>query len=310
LTNKEYHANIYMEMRKMNNVMRKENSLKKGYETFTEYIDVSKKTVESYKNGIRALLEYFELNNIINPTRQDIKNFRNELLCNYSSNTVNSYMTSIREFFKYLETMKIYENIADGIKGAKVSRTPKKQVLSKQQIVNIYHSLTDKREKALFSLLVTTGLRGIEVANAMLEDLKYYNGEMTLWIKCKGYSQKDQYVKISDKVYEDIKEYVGDRKTGYLFVGNGKNNNGKQLTTKTIRLTIKNIFKRFNLDDDGFSLHSTRRTFATIAYENGADIYSIQQVLHHANISTTTIYLNSADRNKNNIEYTVSDCLS
>ena len=293
----------------MRELIKQNVCLKREYETFIEYIDVSQKTIESYKNGLKSLFEYFERNNIVEPTRKDIKSFRDELKSNCSSNTVNSYMTGVREFFKYLEMLKLYENISDGIKGAKVSKTPKKQILSKEQVTTIYKSLTDKREKALFGLLISTGLRGVEVANARIEDLKYYNNEITLWIQCKGHTQKDEYVKISDKVFNDIKEYVGDRKTGYLFVGNGNNNNGKQLTTKTLRLTIKNIFKRFDLDSDGFSLHSTRRTFATIAYDNGADIYSIQQVLHHANISTTTIYLNSADRNKNNTEYGVSACL-
>lgn len=294
----------------MKELMKQNVCLKREYETFIEYIDVSQKTIESYKNGLKSLFEYFKDNNITNPTRKDIKAYRDELMENHSSNTVNSYMTGIREFFKYLDMLNLYENISEGIKGAKVSTTPKKQILTKEQVTTIYKSLTDKREKALFGLLITTGLRGVEVSNAKIEDLKYHNNEITLWIKCKGHSEKDEYVKISNKVFEDIKEYVGERKNGYLFVGEGNKNNGNQLTTKTLRLTIKNIFKRFGLDSDGFSLHSTRRTFATIAYDNGADIYSIQQVLHHSNISTTTIYLNSATRNKNNTEYGVSSCLN
>lgn len=289
--------------------IRKVNELKRNYETFIDYIDVSNKTIESYKNGLKSLFDYLELNNITNPNRNDIKAYRDYLLTVSSANTVNSYMTAVREFFKYLKTVGVYENIAQDIKGAKTSLTPKKQVLSEEKVKEIYNSLTDKREKALFGLLITTGLRGIEVSNALIEDIKYHNGEIVLWVQCKGHLSKDEYVKIPEQVFEDIKAYANGRTNGFIFVGNGNKNNGNGLTTKTIRLIIKSIFKRFGLDSDGFSLHSTRRTFSTIAYNNGADIYSIQQVLHHKNISTTTIYLKSADRNKNNTELQVSNCL-
>lgn len=292
------------EIRKMNNGI-----LNKEYETFIDYIDVSNKTIESYKNGIISMLEYFELHSIVNPNRNDIKSYRDWLLSSHSSNTVNSYMTGIREFFKYLEMVGVYQNVAKDIKGAKVSTTPKKQILTKQQVVNIYHSLSDLREKALFSLLVTTGLRGVEVANARIEDIKKYNDEIVLWIQCKGHSSRDEFVKIPENVFQDIRNYVGNRTSGYIFIGDSNRNKGQQLTTKTIRLIIKTILRRFGLDEDTLSLHSLRRTFASVAYENGADIYSIQQVLHHKSINTTTIYLRSSDRNKNNTEYSVSDCL-
>lgn len=291
-------------------IRRGELNLSKEYETFIDFIDVSEKTIKNYKIGIGNFMEYLKKNNISNPTRNDIRNYRNNLIHDYCSNTVNSYMTAIREFFKYLSTYGIYENVVEGIKGAKTSLTPKKQILTKEQVGLIYNNLADKRERALFSLLITTGLRGIEVAESKIEDLKLHNGEVVLWVKCKGHDEKDEYVKIPTQVLNDLKEYIGERTEGYIFVGNGNNNRNNKLTTKTIRLLIKNIFKRFGIDSDNISLHSTRRTFATIAYENGVDIYSIQQVLHHRSIATTTIYLKSADRDKNNSEYKVADCLN
>lgn len=289
--------------------IRKEYDLFKNYESFIDYIDVTQKSIEGYKNGIKNLKLYLDENGIDNPTRSDIKKYRDYILTCYSANTVNTYMTAIREFFKYLQMLGIYSNIALDIKGARTSTTPKKQVLAESQVQEIYNNLTDKREKALFGLLVTTGLRGVEIVDARIEDLRVFNNEITLWIKCKGHSEKDEYVKISEIIFSDLKEYLEGRKEGYIFVGNGNNNRNNKLTTKTIRLIIKNIFKRFGLDDESMSLHSTRRTFATLAYENGSDIYSIQQVLHHKSINTTTIYLKSADRNKNNSEYNVSKCL-
>ena len=87
------------------------------------------------------------------------------------SNTVNAYMISVRALFKYLEIHNLYKNIAVDIKGDRYSQVPKKQVLTQEQAKQIYNDLTDLREKCLFSLLITTGMRGIEVARANIEDI-------------------------------------------------------------------------------------------------------------------------------------------
>ena len=218
-------------------------------------------------------------------------------------------MIAVRALFKYLEIHKLYENICVDIKGAKYSTTPKKQVLTLEQAQTIYKNLTDKKEKALFSLLITTGCRGIEIARAKIEDIQIYNNDMVLWIQCKKHEEKDEYVKLSNQVLEDLKAYIGERTTGYIFISTSNNNNGGGLTTTSLRSTIKRIFKRFGLDNDTFSLHSTRRSCATFMYENGADIYSIQQVLHHVSQNTTVRYINATTRNKNQNEYLVSSAI-
>ena len=159
----------------MNNILVKGNELtleklNQYQESFIDYLDVDDKTISAYRVGISALMNYLKDNNIKYPTRNDIIGFRDMLRDNYSSNTTNTYMIAVRALFKYLEIHKLYENICVDIKGAKYTTTPKKQVLTQEQAKQIYSNLVDPREKCLFSLLITTGLRGIEVARARLED--------------------------------------------------------------------------------------------------------------------------------------------
>lgn len=298
----------------MKEIVLKENELtlerlNEHFESFVDYLDVDDLTLKAYKCGIRQFMTYLEENGIRQPTRTSIIDFRDYLRENYSSCTVNSYMTSIKALFKYLELNNKYENIARDIKGAKYSTTPKKQVLSLEQTKEIYNSLLDVRERALFSLLITTGLRGIEVARAKIEDIKIHNGEIVLWVQCKKHDSKDEYVKLSSQVLDDIKNYIGNRTSGYIFISTSNNSKGNGVSTTTLRKTIKSIFKRFGLDDDSFSLHSTRRTSATIMYQNGVDIHSIQQVLHHISSNTTARYINSVTRNDNKSEYIVSNAI-
>ena len=299
----------------MNDVILKENNeltlekLNEYQESFIDYLDVDNLTLKAYKVGINSFISYLKENNVKNPTRDDIIAFRNMLRENYSSNTTNTYMIAIRSLFKYLEIHKIYENICVDVKGAKYDTTPKKQVLTIEQAKEIYSNLTDSREKCIFSLLITTGLRGIEVSRAKIEDIKTYNGEVVLWVQCKKHDSKDEYVKLSNQVLEDIKTYIGGRTSGSLFISTSNENYGKGISTTSIRKIIKNIFKRFGLDSDTFSLHSLRRSNAVISYETGSSIYDIQQVLHHKSINTTTRYLKQVNRDKNKTEYNVSNTI-
>lgn len=278
-------------------------------ESFINYLDVDDRTLKAYKAGIKNFIEYLNNNNIKMPSRNDLISYRDYLRETYSSNTVNSYMIAIRRLFKYLEMNNLCENICVDIKGAKYDTTPKKQVLTLEQTKEIYNNLVDLREKALFSLLITTGLRGIEVQRANIEDIKIHNGEVVLWVQCKKHDSKNEYVKLSNKVLEDIKNYIGNRTTGSIFISTSNENYGDGISTTSIRKIIKNIFKRFGFDDDSFSLHSTRRTNAVISYETGSSIYDIQQVLHHSSINTTTRYLKQVDRDKNKTEYNVANAI-
>lgn len=283
--------------------------LKLQKESFMSFLDVNELTIKSYKDGISHFIEYLDRNNIKKPTRLDFKAFRDELKQTMKVNTVNSYLTANRCFFRYLEANGIYENITKDVKSLKTSSIPTRQTLSKEKCQEIYKSLTDKREKCLFSLSVSTGLRGIEIARAKIEDIKEHNGEMVLWVQPKKHNSKDFYVKLSQQVLDDINEYIEHRTDGYIFVSTSNNNNGGGITTTTIRRIIKNIFKKFGINEDGFSMHSTRRTFATLAYNSDIDIYSIQQVLGHHSISTTQRYINQVVRDKNESEKVVSDLI-
>lgn len=299
----------------MNNLLLKEEKLltldmlNQYQESFIDYLDIDEKSLKAYRVGINSLMEYLKDNNIKYPTRNDIIGFRNELRQKYSSNTINTYMVAVKSLFKYLSIHNLYDNIAVDIKGAKYDNTPKKEVLSLDQMQTIYNSLQDSREKALFGLMITTGLRVCEISTALIEDIKIHNNEIVLFVLGKKRDSKCEYVKLSNKVLNDIKEYIGDRTNGNIFISTSNENYGLGLSTVSLRKIIKGIFKRFGLDRDTLSCHSLRRSFAVVSYETGSSIYDIQQVLHHSNISTTTRYLKQVDRDNNKTEYNVANAI-
>lgn len=298
----------------MNNLIINESVLTlsalQGYtESFVDYLDVDDLTLKAYKCGINAFMNYLKSNDVKYPTRSDVIAFRDELRENYSSNTTNSYMIAVRALFKYLEAHKLYDNICVDIKGAKYDTTPRKEVLSLDQMKNIYSKLTDKREKALFGLMITTGLRVCEISTALIEDIRMYNNEAVLFVLGKKRDSKCEYVKLSEQVLKDIEEYVGNRAKGNIFTSTSPENYGQGLSTTSLRKIVKTILKRNGIDKDTVSCHSLRRSFAVVSYETGSSIYDIQQVLHHKSINTTTRYLKQVDRDKNKTEYNVANAI-
>lgn len=285
------------------------NKLEEYQESFINYLDVDEKTLKAYKVGIKAFMNYLKNNGITQPKREDIIEFRNMLRNNYSSNTVNTYMIAIRALFKYLEIHNLYKNITVDIKGAKYDTTPKKEVLSLEQMRTIYNNLTDLRERALFGLMISTGLRVCEISTALIEDIRLHNGEVALFILGKKRDSKNEYVKLSEQVLADISNYLNGRTNGYIFVSTSNNNTNGGMTTTSLRRIVKTILKRYGMYKDTISCHSLRRSFAVISYETGSSIYDIQQVLRHQNIQTTTRYLKQVDRDKNKTELNVSNAI-
>lgn len=283
--------------------------LEKFEENFINYLDVDEKTLKVYKNGINCFNNYLQENGIKNPNRDSVISFRNMLRETYSSNTVNSYMISVRALFKYLEIHGLYKNIAVDIKGSHYDTTPRKEVLSLEQMQTIYNDLVDIRERAIFGLMISTGLRVCEVSTALIEDIKMYNNEIVLFVLGKKRDSKCDYVKLSNQVLNDLQDYIGNRTSGSIFISTSNENYGRGLSTVSLRKIIKNIFKRYGLDKDTLSCHSLRRSFAVVSYETGSSIYDIQQVLRHQSINTTTRYLKEIDRNKNKTEYNVANAI-
>ena len=182
-------------------------------------------------------------------------------------------------------------------------------MLTSEQCKTIYNSLTDKREKALWSLAITTGMRVNEIVNSKLENIKVHNGEIVLFHICKKRNDEMEYNKLSQTVLQDILDYVGERNNGYIFVSESNNNRGNGITPTSARRIIKGILKRFGIEADWVSCHSLRRTSATLAYLNGKSIYDIKQYLHHASIATTSRYIQQVTRDTNNTENVLSELL-
>ena len=276
---------------------------------FLNYIDVSNKTVETYKIALRQFCGYLHEKGIKNPTREEIIEYREYLKEYLKPTSVNAYLIAIRNLYNYLEYEGITKNITKNIKGIKLEQRHLKRGLSQEEIQKVLSVCKDERERLIIKLMITTALRCNEVVNIQLEDFYEDKGVAMLRVLGKGRDNiKQDIVKIDDRLLEDIKTYIQNYNiTDYLFVSTSNNNKGGKITTKTIRLIVTDLFKKAGLDMNMLSPHSTRHTSCELALENGLDLREVSEFMRHKSLNTTLVYSKELDKRNSMVANTLAN---
>lgn len=283
--------------------------------SFVNYIDVKPKSIETYTKAIRQFSKYLQSNGITQPTRQDVINFRESLKDCHKPNTIQLYLTAVKLFFKWLDQEGIYKDVADKVKAPKQDKSHKKSYLTANQCKKLLETAnSNKRDYAILVLMLTTGLRTIEVTRANIEDLSVIGNQAVLFIQGKGKDDRGDYVKLDVVVDEAIREYLKDRKSvknnDPLFTSNSnhKSSNGR-LTTRSVSRIAKKYLVNSGFNSDRITAHSLRHTTAHLNLENGATVEETKELLRHSNVATTYIYINEMTREKNNSELRVANAI-
>lgn len=279
------------------------------YARFIAYLDTSDQTRATYTRCLRSMFKYFSLEGIKAPTRADVLAYKEYLLqTGHKPTTVQTYITAAKIFFRWTAQENLYPNIADHIKGAKLDREHKKDYLTAGQVKRILQNverdnLQGKRDYAILSLMVTCGLRDIEVSRANVEDLRALGDMTVLYIQGKGRTERTEYVKIPEHVEQAIRDYLQERGKAAgqepLFVSMSNNSKGGRLSTRSISATVKGSMRSAGYDSERLTAHSLRHTAVTLSLLAGNDITEVQQFARHANITTTMIYNHALDKANN-----------
>jgi integrase/recombinase XerD len=145
------------------------------------------------------------------------------------------------------------------------------------------------RDRAMIELLYASGLRISELTNARLENLDLDNGT----IRVTGKGDKTRMIPVAKKAREAIAAYLERERPQTVSKRTGSeiflSRYGKKLTTVRVWQILKAIAKQSGLAQNVYP-HLLRHSFATHLLSNGADLRIIQEMLGHADISTTQIY--------------------
>lgn len=284
---------------------------------FLEYLDASEKTVQTYTRALRQFFKFLYENNITQPQRTDVLAFRDNLKDKgRKPTTIKSYIVAVRLFFQWTNQEGLYPNIAEKIKGAKLDQAHKKDYLTVDQIKDVLNNidtstLIGARDYAIIVLMVTGGLRTIEVSRADMDDMRNVGNSPALYIQGKGREEKTEYVKLPLQVFKAIGRYreMLEKQYDVLFVSTSNNNKGQRLTTRSISGIVKKRLKEAGYTSNRLTAHSLRHTAGTLNLMNGGTLEETQQLLRHSNINTTMIYLHHLERENNQSEKRIADAL-
>lgn len=280
------------------------------------YLDVSPKSIETYRTNVRPFVRFLSERGIQNPTRGDIIAYRDSLKAEgKAASTVSAYLATVRLLFGWLETEGVCRNIAAHIKAPHQSLLHKRDYISADASARILAgvdtaSAKGLRDFAILALMSCTGLRCKEVAAANVEDLHTEGGDLILRVLGKGRDEKADFVRIPPEVQAAVSRYLATRKDkapgAPLFSSTSNNNAGKRMTPHAVSAIAKSRMRAVGIDSPRLTAHSFRHGFVTEALKSGCTIQEASKAARHNSITTTTIYDSSVALHSNPCSYRVA----
>jgi len=274
--------------------------IEKLLKDYLDYLEVEKnrspKTRENYGRYLKVFVEKTGVRSVKDITQDKVRDFRVSLARSWEGKnlkkiTQSYYVIAIRNFLKYLVRRGINALAPETIELPKIARRDI-EVLDYGELERLLkapkgNNLRALRDRAILETLFSTGLRLSELCNLpRTVDLK--RGEISV----RGKGDKLRVVFLSEGTKKALKDYLEKREDadGILFVSLSKN--GKaigKITPRAVQRLIDTRAKEAGIPKKVHP-HQLRHSFATDLLINGADLRSVQELLGHANISTTQIY--------------------
>jgi integrase/recombinase XerD len=269
---------------------------------FIHYLTVerglAKNTLESYQRDLHAYCAYLQhegLTELNETNRMHIMGYLLHLQeQGRATATLSRNLASIRAFYQFLLREKfIDKDPSVNLESPKIEKKLP-QVLSIGEVETLLNGPDTRlpsgmRDKAMLELLYATGIRVSELVSLNLSDINLNMG----FIKCFGKGSKERIVPLGRLAIENVSRYLERgrpllKKRGQeeaLFL----NHHGRRLSRQGFWKIIKKYAELANSHKE-ITPHTLRHSFATHLLENGADLRSVQEMLGHADISTTQIY--------------------
>ena len=158
-------------------------------------------------------------------------------------------------------------------------------VLTKKEVLDLFQNLNNKKSKLMITLMYAAGMRVSELTSIKVTDLNF---EEKVGHIRQGKGKKDRIFNIPNFLASKLTKHVEDQKKfNQIFLFPGRNN--KQMSSRNLQKIVKKAAEKSEIKKD-VHCHTLRHSFATHLLENEIDIRKIQELLGHADLSTTQIY--------------------
>lgn len=269
---------------------------------FLNYLSVERglsgNTTVSYGKDLNFYMDFLaesNINALSKTTKDNIGDFmRYQKEKGLSSNSIARRLAAIKSFYKFLARERVLKADPAGLVDSPKlwKKIPDALSLNEIEALLAQPNLRDKqgiRDKAILESLYATGMRVSEAVNLKLNNVNLDVG----FLRCIGKGNKERIIPLGKKAAQSIEKYLAvsrpdflkDKDSEYLFVSRL----GKKISRQSFWKIIKKYARSARIKKP-IKPHILRHSFATHLLERGADLRSVQEMLGHANISTTQIY--------------------
>jgi len=281
--------------------LRPENVAKRWLTSFLDYIrtecQLADNTVKAYRRDLIRFQEWLGDRSIPSLKIADLSDFVATLKeKGLAPSTLARHIVALRMFFRYLQLEGVLvENLAELLGSQKLwHRIP--DVLSPQMTEKFLKAARPSqplylRDRALLEMMYATGCRASEISNMKLSDIHLDEG----YCRCLGKGNKQRLVPLGQNAIQSLQPYL-QRLRPELLLKNPNRIDWLMLSRSGKRLrreAIWELVKKYALIAGApttVSPHTLRHSFATHLLAGGADLRQVQEMLGHANITTTQIY--------------------
>lgn len=214
----------------------------------------------------------------------------------YSRNSISRKIASLRSFYQYLLKEEVIKENPFSYVHLKKKNLKLPRFFYENEMQVLFDSVKgekplDLRNQALLEVLYGSGIRLSECSNLKLAEIDFDSEVMLIH----GKGNKERYAPLGSFAQDALQEYFEKgrkvlmdkyhKSHDYVFV----NHHGEPITPTGIEYVLNQVIKKSSLDSS-IHPHMLRHTFATHLLNNGADMRTVQELLGHANLSTTQIY--------------------
>lgn len=270
---------------------------------FMDYLtverDLAQNTLESYQRDLATFVAYLKSSQLdtdaLHCKRTDIVSYLYHLQTSGRANaTISRNLASLRSFYHFLSREALISiDPTANVETPKIEkRLPK--VLSVQEVERLLggpDELTPSgaRDKAMLELLYATGIRVSELVSLKLGDLNLSTG----FLRCLGKGSKERIIPIGTIAQQTLLHYLRAGRQRFVRQPESEalflNHHGEQMSRQGFWKILKKYSRSAGILVD-ITPHTLRHSFATHLLERGADLRAVQEMLGHADISTTQIY--------------------
>lgn len=271
---------------------------------YMPYAYANKRSAKADESKLRLhLVPLFGNRRIDQITNQELQRYHDQLKNSHSPATANRHLALLHSMFKRaIQWGFLEKNPATGIRKHQENNEVHRY-LSDQEIMRFIEALKTEENwvaVAAFKLLLFTGVRRQEALDARWDNVDL---QKRVWFLPTSKSGKSRHVILNSMAVELLQKQPRLPDNPFIFPGKIE---GKQLNNP--QKAFKRVLKAAGIAN--FRIHDLRHTHASIAINNGASLYSVQQLLGHANASTTARYAHLADETLRMVSDTVSNSIS